>query len=99
MIPTNIYGKGDNFSIDNGHVLPGLIHKCYKAKQVGEGVRYGSFLTLAFCPCPTPPSTGRASAVLLMIPCIMGGFAPRNTSAPGVPGLKSVHCCPLNQVP
>lgn len=34
MIPTNIYGKGDNFSIDNGHVLPGLIHKCYKAKQV-----------------------------------------------------------------
>lgn len=34
VIPTNIYGKGDNFSIDNGHVLPGLIHKCYKAKQV-----------------------------------------------------------------
>ncbi|CAN0476049.1 unnamed protein product, partial [Scytosiphon promiscuus] len=33
VIPTNIYGKGDNFSIDNGHVLPGLIHKCYKAKQ------------------------------------------------------------------
>lgn len=37
VIPTNIYGKGDNFSIDNGHVLPGLIHKCYKAKQVGTG--------------------------------------------------------------
>eukprot|EP00752_Nemacystus_decipiens_P016497 g14747.t1 len=36
VIPTNIYGKGDNFSIDNGHVLPGLIHKCYKAKQAGE---------------------------------------------------------------
>ncbi|CAM9217442.1 unnamed protein product [Sphacelaria rigidula] len=36
VIPTNIYGKHDNFSIDNGHVLPGLIHKCYKAKQAGE---------------------------------------------------------------
>ncbi|CAM9156543.1 unnamed protein product [Discosporangium mesarthrocarpum] len=38
VIPTNIYGKGDNFSIDNGHVLPGLIHKCYKAKQTGENL-------------------------------------------------------------
>ena len=40
VIPTNIYGKGDNFSIDNGHVLPGLIHKCYKAKQVRSTIRY-----------------------------------------------------------
>mmetsp|Transcript_3666 Transcript_3666/g.6884 ORF Transcript_3666/g.6884 Transcript_3666/m.6884 type:complete len:318 (-) Transcript_3666:159-1112(-) len=33
IIPTNIYGKNDNFSIKNGHVIPGLIHKCYLAKQ------------------------------------------------------------------
>lgn len=33
IIPTNIYGKHDNFSIEKGHVIPGLIHKCYKAKQ------------------------------------------------------------------
>jgi GDP-L-fucose synthase len=33
IIPTNIYGKYDNFSIQNGHVIPGLIHKCYLAKQ------------------------------------------------------------------
>lgn len=33
IIPTNIYGPHDNFSIQNGHVIPGLIHKCYKAKQ------------------------------------------------------------------
>ena len=33
VIPTNIYGPNDNFSIDNGHVLPALIHKCYLAKQ------------------------------------------------------------------
>ena len=33
MIPTNIYGKHDNFSLQNGHVLPCLIHKCYLAKK------------------------------------------------------------------
>lgn len=32
IIPTNIYGPHDNFSIQNGHVIPGLIHKCYLAK-------------------------------------------------------------------
>lgn len=33
IIPTNIYGPHDNFSIQNGHVIPGLIHKCYIAKK------------------------------------------------------------------
>lgn len=33
IIPTNIYGKHDNFSIEKGHVIPGLVHKCYKAKK------------------------------------------------------------------
>jgi GDP-L-fucose synthase len=36
IIPTNIYGKYDNFSIQNGHVIPGLIHKCYLAKLANE---------------------------------------------------------------
>jgi GDP-L-fucose synthase len=35
IIPTNIYGPHDNFSIQNGHVIPGLIHKCYIAKKEG----------------------------------------------------------------
>ena len=35
VVPTNIFGPHDNFSIDNGHVLPGLMHKVYKAKQDG----------------------------------------------------------------
>jgi len=35
IIPTNIYGPYDNFSIQNGHVIPGLIHKCYIAKRDG----------------------------------------------------------------
>ena len=33
VIPTNIYGPNDNFSIENGHVLPSLLHKCYLAKE------------------------------------------------------------------
>lgn len=35
VIPTNIYGKHDNFNIEDGHVIPGLIHKCYLAKRDG----------------------------------------------------------------
>jgi GDP-L-fucose synthase len=33
IIPTNIFGPYDNFSLEDGHVLPGLIHKCYLAKK------------------------------------------------------------------
>ena len=36
IIPTNIYGPHDNFSIQGGHVIPGLIHKAYRAKQNGS---------------------------------------------------------------
>jgi len=36
VIPTNIFGEHDNFSIQGGHVIPGLVHKCYLAKQSGE---------------------------------------------------------------
>lgn len=35
IIPTNIYGPHDNYSIEDGHVIPGLIHKCYLAKKNG----------------------------------------------------------------
>jgi len=33
VIPTNIYGPNDNFNLENGHVVPSLIHKCYLAKK------------------------------------------------------------------
>mgnify|MGYP001079734137 FL=1 len=33
VIPTNIYGPHDNFSLRDSHVIPGLIHKCFLAKQ------------------------------------------------------------------
>jgi GDP-L-fucose synthase len=35
VIPTNIYGPNDNFSLETGHVIPMLIHKCYLAKKNG----------------------------------------------------------------
>jgi GDP-L-fucose synthase len=33
IIPTNVYGKYDNFNIEQGHVLPGMLHKVYLAKK------------------------------------------------------------------
>ena len=36
VIPTNIYGEHDNFSLEDGHVIPALIHRCYNAKKKDE---------------------------------------------------------------
>ena len=43
IVPTNIYGAHDNFSPEDGHVIPGLIHKCHLAKASGgDFVVWGS---------------------------------------------------------
>uniref|UniRef100_A0A6Q2YQV4 GDP-L-fucose synthase n=1 Tax=Esox lucius TaxID=8010 RepID=A0A6Q2YQV4_ESOLU len=36
VIPTNVFGPHDNFNIEDGHVLPGLIHKAYIAQKEGS---------------------------------------------------------------
>tara|TARA_B100001540_G_C15803063_1_gene640777 strand:- start:557 stop:1492 length:936 start_codon:yes stop_codon:yes gene_type:complete len=36
IIPTNIYGEHDNYSLEDGHVIPSLIHKCFLAKKNKE---------------------------------------------------------------
>ena len=36
VIPTNIYGLYDNFNLQDSHVIPGLIHKCFLAKKNDE---------------------------------------------------------------
>jgi GDP-L-fucose synthase len=36
VMPTNLYGPGDNFDLSNSHVLPALIHKFHKAKSNGK---------------------------------------------------------------
>jgi GDP-L-fucose synthase len=33
VIPCNVYGTHDNFSLEDGHVIPALIHQGYLAKQ------------------------------------------------------------------
>jgi GDP-L-fucose synthase len=32
IIPCNLYGANDNYDMENGHVLPSLIHRCYLSK-------------------------------------------------------------------
>ncbi len=32
LMPTNLYGPGDNFDLETSHVLPALIRKCHNAK-------------------------------------------------------------------
>ncbi|NBV78467.1 MAG: GDP-L-fucose synthase [Verrucomicrobia bacterium] len=36
-MPCNLYGLGDNFSLQNSHVLPALIRKMHEAKLRGDG--------------------------------------------------------------
>lgn len=33
LLPTNLYGPGDNFNPDSSHVIPALIRKFYEARQ------------------------------------------------------------------
>ncbi len=35
VMPTNLYGPGDNFDLDNSHVLPALIRKFHQARSQG----------------------------------------------------------------
>lgn len=34
-MPTNLYGPGDHYDLQNSHVLPALIRKCHEAKASG----------------------------------------------------------------
>ena len=35
-MPTNLYGPGDNFDLNNSHVLPALMRKTAEAKAAGK---------------------------------------------------------------
>jgi GDP-L-fucose synthase len=37
VMPTNLYGPGDNFNFEKSHVLPALLRKIYLAKCIQEG--------------------------------------------------------------
>lgn len=36
VMPTNLYGPGDNYDLQNSHVLPALIRKMHEARQRGN---------------------------------------------------------------
>jgi len=38
VMPTNLYGPGDNFNLEKSHVVPALIRKFHHAKLTGERV-------------------------------------------------------------
>jgi len=44
VMPTNLYGKNDNYDLQNSHVLPALLRKCYLGKclenQDFDQIRY-----------------------------------------------------------
>lgn len=37
VMPTNLYGPGDNFDLEKSHVIPALIRKFHEAKEKGLG--------------------------------------------------------------
>ena len=52
LMPTNLYGPGDNFNLDSSHVMPAMIRKFHEAKENnnksvtlwGSGTPYREFL-------------------------------------------------------
>jgi GDP-L-fucose synthase len=36
VIPTNLYGPGDNFDLETSHVIPAIIRKCLESKAEGR---------------------------------------------------------------
>lgn len=36
VMPTNLYGPGDNYHPENSHVIPGLLRKFHEAKEAGS---------------------------------------------------------------
>ena len=55
LMPTNLYGPGDNYQIDNSHVIPALLRRFHEAKEKnksvitcwGTGTPYREFLHAA----------------------------------------------------
>lgn len=39
LVPANLYGPNDNWDIENGHVIPSLIHKAFLARDSGDELK------------------------------------------------------------
>ncbi len=64
LMPTNLYGPGDNFDLQNSHVLPALIRRFHEAKQRGDagGRRSGAPARRAGSSCTSTTSRTRCRA-------------------------------------
>ena len=61
-MPTNLYGPGDNFDLENSHVLPALIRKFHLAKLASAGDTAGVLADESvFGPIPEPFRTSLIS--------------------------------------
>src|ERR1035437_9743700 len=38
VMPTNLYGVGDHYDLENSHVIPGMIHRIHDAAREGKAV-------------------------------------------------------------
>lgn len=36
VMPTNLYGPGDSYHLENSHVIPGILRRCHEAKANGS---------------------------------------------------------------
>jgi GDP-L-fucose synthase len=65
LMPTNLYGPGDNFDLESSHVLPALIRKFHLARLASEGnheaIQKDESL---FGPIPEPMRTNLMHSVL-----------------------------------
>lgn len=61
VMPTNLYGYGDNFDLVNSHVLPAMMRKMILAKMLSESDLDGLRADLTKRPIPTVPNASEAS--------------------------------------
>lgn len=88
VMPTNLYGPGDNYNLENSHVIPALIRKTHEAKMSnasavsvwGTGRPKREFLY----------SDDMADACLFLVRKDLGELA--DVLAPDVPPLVNIGC-------
>jgi len=89
LMPTNLYGPGDNFDLESSHVLPAMIRKFHEAKLALEGGAAGPETALALW------GTGKPRREFLYVEDVGRAisFCLQNVHASDVPdGLLNVGC-------
>ena len=54
VMPTNLYGLGDNYDLNNSHVLPALIRKCHEAKLASQSTAHSTQSSVVIWGTGTP---------------------------------------------